>query len=928
MKCEDVSWQNETVKSQLTHLYIVYTVSSNTNTSNENDDGTKYMAQENTPILLQLNDFKNLTQRKQEAESVAPKDEYRLLVQKEHPQEKSQEADSYVRQISSSTQVTKVLAKKHRVLEYEHLKSNMEHALKKMPVSTDIKRGSLPLNGSMSCTYPIRFKTYVFMILLSPYLSDAMNIQPLTENDQSLSKIQTFVSLSTPYCNPSNLNMTCPFQGSDNMQLLIDRCEFKKMCSSGYTPLCVNNEKGMAFICAPVHLRCEKGHWWRVMKDEEDPSKIKVTVEKCPTGYFQETNSNCINACRSKHLDLTNIEEKYLIYSEGNHISPTIVYCNYKEGYYNRAGRLLLDYDRESKHEPYFCSGNAAKNSPCVEGQEPLPNATCVLPCNPHECRDDHDNFICKQTCRDQIGIGHSITVIDKPDLDTECDGDSWVCQNGICKQSFNKYVCQCNPGFVKDRETEKCIEPDVGSGTRPGQHKEYIIGLAFIPVVFILVGFFILYLLYRRNIWKPKCLTETPSNAYHETSSCETGEISSGTSSNDSPSVTRNKSSRNDQRITFDNTETVNITNNTYHYNETHPEQQIALHSYQKFRNPEDDTVPLAAEKATSTSGNIQKVTIETIGVTSEDETKPLLPYSETAGRIHFTECKKETDDTNSEAYIRQLHDLMKKCAAVMYKDNIIGTAFRIGPSYVITAFHVIKIIVKDLSGNFDFSLIDHENVTLNFNENVNNLHKYKIRLTYVFHDEQYDFAILDIKDVHLQTEFPKAFLLWRHNVSPSDKLKGTIIGFGHQVNSNEKQEETCQLNIKDFTQRLTDARVSLSQNEMAYKEDLRNQNKDERLVDLGYSGIESDEYIKVDTFMGQGLSGGPVVTNEGHSPKVVAMFVGEVPRFYHELSRNKQSTFKERHLFNICLKMSKIHEILVNKNPMLASKIFPKEK
>jgi hypothetical protein len=97
------------------------------------------------------------------------------------------------------------------------------------------------------------------MILLSSHLSDAMNIHSPTENDQSLSKIQTFELLSITSCKSLNLSMTCPYQGSDELQVIIDFCEFNKMCSSGYTPLCLNNEKGMTFICAPVHLRCEKG---------------------------------------------------------------------------------------------------------------------------------------------------------------------------------------------------------------------------------------------------------------------------------------------------------------------------------------------------------------------------------------------------------------------------------------------------------------------------------------------------------------------------------------------------------------------------------------------------------------------------------------------------------------------------------------------
>jgi hypothetical protein len=54
--------------------------------------------------------------------------------------------------------------------------------------------------------------------------------------------------------------------------------------------------------------------------------------------------------------------------------------------------------------------------------------------------------------------------------------------------------------------------------------------------------------------------------------------------------------------------------------------------------------------------------------------------------------------DDTNSQAFVSLLNGLMMKCGAVMFKDKVQGTAFRVGPSYVLTAFHVIKDIATGL--------------------------------------------------------------------------------------------------------------------------------------------------------------------------------------------------------------------------------------
>ncbi|XP_060554410.1 uncharacterized protein LOC132715424 [Ruditapes philippinarum] len=835
------------IESQIIHLDKVYTVSSNTDTSNY--DGKKYMAQEKAPSLLQWNDFKNLTQRKQEADSVAPKDECRLLVQKKHPQEESQEADSYGRQISSSMQVTKVLAKKHRVLEYEHRKSDTEHDVKKLPVSTDIKRGSLRLDGSMSCTYPIRFKTYVFMILLSFHLSDAMNIQPPTEHDQSLTEIQTFVSLSTSYCNPSNLDMTqtCLFPGSDKLRDLLDYCEFNKTCLSGYTPVCVNTEKGMAFICAPMHPICKKGHWWRVMQDEENPSKIKVIVEKCPTGYFQETNSNCINACRSKHLNLTNIEERYLIYSEGNHIYPTIVYCNYKEGYYNRAGRFLLDYDRESVYEPYFCSGNAEVNNPCVEGQKPLPNGTCVLPCNPNECRDDHNYFICKQTCRDHLRDGHSITVTvsENPDLDTdvaECDGEPWVCENGICKQSLNEHVCQCNPGFVIDGETGRCIGSDVTPQTEP-----LATGIIFVIVTCVI--FVCLMTIITVFCTPKKC---KPS-----------GELEDGNS------------------------------------------------SQHDISSSDTDNAPFPNGPC-------------------EEEKEHLLANSNIGDtKSNPGEFKKDADDTNTQAATNCLNKLFLSCGAIILKKKVIGSAFRVGPCYVMTDFHVIRDLSRDLTGktDYDFSRIEREhNLHVNFNGSFIDKHRRDILLKYRYHDEENDCAVLEIKDTDLHQNLPDPLFLWKYDSYHLRINEAFLIGYGNKNNPNEKHSDKCIIIGEDpFNTRYREALASLHQNAEVYKNDIQERGFDTSSVDRGYYDVENERLFKFDCFLEKGSSGAPVITNEVNSPKVIGLFIGGKPDFFYELSDMQQAAFERKYLFEVGVKMNWIYQRMEREDPDLASEIFP---
>ena len=114
------------------------------------------------------------------------------------------------------------------------------------------------------------------------------------------------------------------------------------------------------------------GYRWKVKKDERNYSKIHIIVEKCPHGSYQYGVSDCINACKSKHGDLENIPEWYTVFSNGDNINPTYVYCNYKKGYYNLNGQFRLLYDQRIDHNQ--CGGNVNVNNPCIEGQIPVPS--------------------------------------------------------------------------------------------------------------------------------------------------------------------------------------------------------------------------------------------------------------------------------------------------------------------------------------------------------------------------------------------------------------------------------------------------------------------------------------------------------------------------------------------------------------------------
>lgn len=101
---------------------------------------------------------------------------------------------------------------------------------------------------------------------------------------------------------------------------------------------------------------------------DKEFQNLIVREEKCPAGTFQAYKSDCFQACTTVHAQLNSIPEKYIVFSEGDSMSPTYVYCNYLEGYFNTRNKTLLNYDQHGMHNPYFCQ-HVNFSNPCEKGK-------------------------------------------------------------------------------------------------------------------------------------------------------------------------------------------------------------------------------------------------------------------------------------------------------------------------------------------------------------------------------------------------------------------------------------------------------------------------------------------------------------------------------------------------------------------------------
>ncbi|XP_060560354.1 uncharacterized protein LOC132720276 [Ruditapes philippinarum] len=109
---------------------------------------------------------------------------------------------------------------------------------------------------------------------------------------------------------------------------------------------------------------------------------------------YQPIDSECINACSYRHMDVADMDERFVLSSRGDNISPTYVYCNYKKGYFNPDGKFNLNYDEDVIVISDICM-HINESNPCKKGKYPLPDGLCVSECE-HGFDRNPPDFLCR----------------------------------------------------------------------------------------------------------------------------------------------------------------------------------------------------------------------------------------------------------------------------------------------------------------------------------------------------------------------------------------------------------------------------------------------------------------------------------------------------------------------------------------------------
>ncbi|XP_053392235.1 uncharacterized protein LOC128554927, partial [Mercenaria mercenaria] len=285
--------------------------------------------------------------------------------------------------------------------------------------------------------------------------------------------------------------------------------------------------------------------------------------------------------------------------------------------------------------------------------------------------------------------------------------------------------------------------------------------------------------------------------------------------------------------------------------------------------------------------------------------------------------EFAKGRNELLSQIKVRELAEHMESVGALIYKGDVIGTVFRAGDSFVFTARHVLrKIIDIYQNGQYDYTLLERENVCVNFNASVAEPACVVYRVCHEFssNDPNLDFAVLRITN---PVQLPKKMFLDKYSF---DRLQARMlsgIGYGHPEQDSKCKKSldpNCQI-INAIIDRIRECRAWLEENFIYYQNAVRHNGINPELVDNSYIGIDTVHNIFLDITMQHGGSGSPFLDNNG---RVVGILTHGHPEFCFKLPMLIQLNFPKEKKFESVLRLDYVYNHIVERDPELAGKLF----
>ncbi|XP_053400911.1 uncharacterized protein LOC123550361 [Mercenaria mercenaria] len=258
-----------------------------------------------------------------------------------------------------------------------------------------------------------------------------------------------------------------------------------------------------------------------------------------------------------------------------------------------------------------------------------------------------------------------------------------------------------------------------------------------------------------------------------------------------------------------------------------------------------------------------------------------------------------------------------MKSVGALVSCGDPVGTVFRVGDKYVMTAYHIIKRI----PGNYRF---ENKKTFVNFNESPCTHHD--VIFTFkrlVFYDEELDFAVLEVSK---PKRLPKGLELSKLNCDELGGIRLSIIGYGHPGQHKKTLDPCCHL-IEANSPRILQAQQWFKTNSDYHKRILKGTGQNPSIVDIGFGNLNDPRIFTIDSFMEQGVSGAPALVASGYNGrmKVSGLMTHGIPEFFYLLPKLVTSgRFPPEHRFARGTTMKAIYTCIRKENRKLAKELF----
>lgn len=528
-------------------------------------------------------------------------------------------------------------------------------------------------------------------------------------------------------------------------------------------------------------------------------------------------------------------------------------------GYYNAYGKTFLPAS-DLMYDLDFCTHISERN-PCTGTNiSVLPNGTCVVQCANSFVRDARKSFICVAAHDINVTMVTQSAQDMEESLNTKNVNHDTAPDHNVDKDQHEQNTDSTRPIFISDPVDSK------DKGRERDSHSALIT-----TVSICVLGTCLLIVIVSVICWKCRRLGGNEDSPGESTSDVENQQESTSGS-------------------------------------QLEDETKESLHERLLKQTPKTNGL-------VNSKDDNSDIYHEDVSLTVLKNTTETKDSQGNAGKF-----KNPQDDTIDQLIASALPTLMQSVGVMIYNGNPQGTVFRVGPVFVMTAFHVVKRIITDPKENvIDPSRLEREpNLFISFEESICTP-KMQYRVKLKFWNQQADVVVIEITNIDMN--LPSSLFLWQHDFINLQQTHLLAIGFGHPKNTCKKHFEKCKI-IGDDSCRYKVMMENLVKHADKYRNALCD--ADAHLVDEGYTDFYNTHLIKLDLFMGKGLSGGPVITLEPRSQRVVGIIWGGKPEFYYKLPSQVQNAFPHDCCFEVAITMKVLYETISSQDKELAEQIF----